>query len=183
MLKSLPFEAPWAAQGGEFIGIDQDAARARDVIEIVALNSLAVARKDRGDGNFDAKKIMEGLIADVSQNPVRGGKMSRTAKLPCLCSSTHIFIYARDFLLPGRYHHRVSGFPDNLDWECLLDPIDLSAKRAKRATPHCRGATTRQLDRAVRQRIGESYSLPQAATAHAGVFLLTGMPWWRSMIQ
>ena len=74
VLKSFPFEAPWANAGGEFIGMSADAERARDAIEIVALNALAEARKGHGDGIFAAKKVMEGLITDVSQNPIRGGR-------------------------------------------------------------------------------------------------------------
>ena len=190
VLKSLPFEAPWAQAGKECVGIAPDAERARDVIELVALSALQEARSTTKPGQmqtgvsaFNAKLIMERLICDISQNPIRGGKTSRCkGNLGCLCSSSHIFIYARDFLLPGRYHHLISGYPDNLDWECMLEPPDTRTLKRARTSTKVMDKSKRSLDRAVRQRIGESYCLPQAATAHAAVFLLSGMPWWRSSV-
>ena len=179
VLKSLPFEAPWANAGKECVGIAADAARARDAIEIVALNALAEARKKHVGGKFDAQKVLNELVTDISQNPIRGGKVRSSTKLPCLCSSTHVFIYGRDFLLPGRYHPWLSGFPGNLNWESMLDPVEPSpGKRAKQTD-----RSKRSLDRVVRHRIGESFSLPQACCTHAAIFLLSNMPWWRSQNQ
>ena len=149
---------PWS-DVSELHGIPNTSRRAIELLNIGYIIVLKEAQRQatlkRNPKPYRPELLSRGFFADISQAVQR----KPFGPLSTLHTNSWWYSYEHDIVLPGLVHVALNGFPSNLEWGVFGD------------TPQQQGCAARRL-------MGESFSLPVAATVVMAAFMTHGAPWW-----
>jgi hypothetical protein len=142
---------PWTSQLRELVGVPRHLPRILDLLDIAWIVALKNNQKLPPDTRMTESQLKVGYFVDISQGVNR--KPWYRDYLPTLTQSTVLYSFEFDFVLAGRTHLHLQGFPADIQVAGL-------------SNEQCRLLA------------GEAWSLPGMAPAFYAYFLASQGPWW-----
>ena len=149
---------PWSSKA-KLHGIPANARRAREEIELGYIHTdreaQRKARLKRNPVPYRPESIPKSLWCDFSQAVQR----RPFGPLGTLTTSSWLYSYEQDVVIPGAAHLALHGYPKAVDLSAFGDAAEK------------RNSLARAL-------MGESFALPSGAVALVCALLVQGAPWW-----
>ena len=167
---------PWTSLPGiRLLGVPRfDVGRSGAMIDCAAIEMLQNAGYTWPFNMSDAetREILGKECCDISQSIQR----NIILRLGTITTSTTLYFFGHDLVLPGKFFYLLSGYPRSLTWDvkggATVSHRSLSRSKVKDGRP-------RDTNRFTREVVAKGYSLPCCALAHYALFLSRDAPWWK----